>query len=83
MFPMPKDVPLSESLFSKPTLLCSIAAISRRQHQELLCFHHHHKKTVKKTSLQMGLQGGDNEVGTHQNTNNDNDGHNLFFALPL
>jgi hypothetical protein len=83
MFPMPKDVPLSESLFSKPTLLCSIAAISRRQHQELLCFHHHHKKTAERTGLQMGLQGGDNEVGTHQNTNNDKAGHNFFFALPL
>jgi hypothetical protein len=45
--------------------------------------HHHNKKTPERTGLQMGLQGGDNEVGTHQNTNNDKDAHKFFFTLPL
>jgi hypothetical protein len=45
--------------------------------------HHHNKKTAETTGLQMGLQGGDNEVGTRQNTKNEKDVHNFFFALPL
>ncbi len=56
MFPMPKDVPLSKSLFSKPSLLCSIATTTRRQHQELLCFITTIRRLLKQQVYKWGFK---------------------------
>jgi hypothetical protein len=56
MFPMPKDVPLSKSLFSKPSLLCSIATTPRRQHQELLCFITTIRRVLKEQVYKWGFK---------------------------
>jgi hypothetical protein len=56
MFPMPKDVPLSESLFSKPTLLSSIATTTRRQHQELPCFITTIRRLLKEQVYKWGFK---------------------------
>jgi hypothetical protein len=53
---MAKDVPLSKGLFSKPSLVCSIATTTRRQHRELLFFITTIRRLLKEQVYKWGFK---------------------------